>query len=184
VATYQEIREGAKLTTEIVNDYTIGTMAAAADIVGGADLQESSIDLLASVGVDLGYGGGIFESGQVAALTRPLIRAGLSKATRRAGKSFLANPAQFGKALAFASVGAGAGLGGYSWLTAGQAEAREVNRQKSEILAGVLETLSPADRAKIARILAEGMTTAGAPPLLWVGLGLAGLAGVYLWANR
>ena len=182
MATYTEIQEGAALSAQLVNDHTIGAMARAAQIVGGQDLMDSSAELLASVGVDLSSTGGAFESGQILAkLSLPAVRSGLSRISSRFGRSVLANPAQWGKALAFTAAGAGT----YSFLSTYQQGEVEKNHQKAALLAQTLETLSPADRLKIAKILAEGISGNGAQvsPYVWGALAV-GAAGLLLFWKR
>ena len=176
-----EIGEGAELTARLVNNYTIGAMASAANIVGGADLMASSVDLLTSVGVDTGYGGEGIEAGALAVIGRAAAANFAKKASQKAGKSMLAAPAQWGKAIAFAGVP----FAGYSWLSNAQNLKIAQNAESAKLLGSVLETLTPADRMKIARILAEGI--GGGDGMSWapwiVGAAVLGL-GAFVFLRR
>ena len=175
-----QIEQASELSMELAGQYNIGALGAAAGITGSYELQDTVVDLMAGIGVDLS--GIEQESGIAGAAARTGIRAALSRFSSKAANSVLKSPARWGAAVAIGAVG----VGTYNWLTPDQEIELGKARESAKLISDQLAMIPEKDRASVLRAVA-GQTFGAAPTVWWpwiVGGGAVAALGLYLYNQR
>ena len=147
-----QIEQASQVSAELANSYLIGGLTDAAGLPGGIELQDKSVGLLASLGVEVS---GSSESGFASIASVAAVRASLAGTTRQAASSIAANPRQWGIAIGSAVGLSAAGVGIYTWMNEDQQIALENIRQDAALKAKALESLPEDQRIEVAKILAN-----------------------------